>query len=269
MATDFQSTLISCVEIPSTQAYRLKHSGEARGIDTHYSRGVYEIYFRLSCKLSSQLITKYLKCAEYQTALKTWSELLRALETILSHSLNEKALELTTAKNFPLHMQSHSRSSRSALGLSSDTVRHFSIKAHHATARILVSVKAEEDPYRPAEPFSALIGKYLSRFPTRLDRLEKLLKDVRVSVRTSSRHRHHTTIRIIQGLAACADGAHLRHSPRVRRFGAGPRDIQVFQESPDTSLAQIRSGYGYISLKSYFEQSKFLSASVQDMNWSN
>lgn len=249
MATDFLSTLISCVEVPSTKSYRLIDSFEDRRTDTH-SRGLYKISFRLRCKSSSQVLSEYLNPALCETVLTTRPELRCTLQKILSFYANGKAFEMNIASDSP---QLRSSLSRRELGSSS-----IAVKIYNATARMLLIVTAEQNLYRRSEPFSALIGKYLSSFPTRLDQLEKLLKDVRVHVRTSFRGRRHTTVRLIQGLATCTDGAHLRHPPKVSRFGAGPEDVEVFQESSHASLSQTRSGHGYISLKAYFEQSKIL-----------
>lgn len=247
MVTDFQSTLLSCVEIPSTKAYRLKASFEARRTDTH-SRPVYKIYFLLRCKSSAQGISEHLNPAQYERVPATRPELCCSLQTILNFYASQKAPEMNLAVVSP-----HSRSNFSGRGLGSSPI---SVRIYNATARTLLVVTAKQSQGGRSVLFSALIGKYLCSFPNRLDQLEKLLKNVRVLIRTTSRRQHHTTVRVIQGLAACTDGAHLRHPPKVSCFGAGPEDVEIFQESSHASLSQSRSSHGYISLKTYFEQSK-------------
>ena len=154
--------------------------------------------------------------------------------------------------------------------------RHFSIRAHAAAARILVSVEVRRRPYYQAGLLSAIMRESLSIRRVGLDRLEEILTGVRIGVVAPVRRRGGpsgqkpgSTDKIIVGFAKRTDGALLRHPPRIARHGAGPQDVEIFKELGHTLDQQTRARYRYISLKAYIERGEYCRGPSKVLHFQN
>lgn len=254
VVTDYHSVVISCVEIPWANTYRVTYPGTVR-YPCVYPTRTFRVFFSPTGMLSSREFMNYLNATHYETDFQPMPQIMQALNVILGQLPRKQALSVGAATDRAFYgRQSKSLSLCYGPGL----MHHLPIKAHAVAARVLVNVEVRYLPWHQTGRLSTMIRRYMSRPTSQITRLESFLRGIRIHIVASVRHYHGkrpgTAVQIIRGLATCNDGALLQHPPKVARYAAGPQDVKIFLDSRQTRCAASSLRRGYVTLMAYFEQ---------------
>ena len=255
IATDYLSVVISCVDIPWARTYRVTDAGAVRGPRIFPIR-TYKVLFSPTGTLSSRKVMSFLNATDHEVDLHTQCQTMQVLNVILRHFARKKSGSFGAVMNSNFYVCPGSEGP-SPSGYFLEQLHHQSIKAHAVAARILVHVETQCIPCHPPGLLSTMIREYMSHQQSKMDRLEKILRHVRVQIVISAQNHQGQSFRKavqIRGLASRTDGALQQHPPRVARYGAGPQEVEIFIEPQQILDAASPLQRGYVTLSAYFEK---------------
>ncbi|KAJ6125862.1 RNA interference and gene silencing protein [Penicillium samsonianum] len=205
---------------------------------------------------SSREVMNYLNATDTEVDMQTLRQIMRALNVILGYFARKEALLFGVVINSDFYVRPGSHKS-SLPGYILELSHQLSIKAHAVAARVLVHVETRCIPCLHPGPLSVMMRGYMSHHTSQIDRLENILRGIRVHIMPSVRNyqgRSFATTVKIRGLATCNNGALLQHPPKVARYGAGPQEVEIFIESRQTLGAASPLQGGYVTLAVFFEK---------------
>ncbi|EKG13696.1 Argonaute/Dicer protein PAZ [Macrophomina phaseolina MS6] len=133
------------------------------------------------------------------------------------------------------------------LGTGLAAMRGFFSSVRMATCRILVNVNVSYAAFYQDIPLDQLIRKYGATNKIRLEKFLKKLK-IRTTHLPEKKNKSGCVIHRVKTVSALAnkyDGRNLEHPPRVKAYGAGPRDVEFWMDSaPQTSQGAGKGGKG-------------------------
>ena len=256
IVTDYFSVVFSCVDIPWARTYRVIDAEAVRDPRISPTREL-KVLFSPTGTLNSRTVMNYLNTADHEVDFHTLRQTMQALNVILGHFARKESLSCGAVMNSNFYMRP-GPDGTSPPSYSLKLLPHLSIKTHVGAARVLVHVATRCIPCHHPGLLSTMIRGYMSYEQWQIDRLENILRGVRVrvvfSVRNYQNQSFGTAIQI-RGLASCTHGALLQHPPKVAHYGAGPQKVEIFTESQQILGATSSLQRGYVTLLAYFEKS--------------
>lgn len=291
VVSDFKSTLISRRRLNAaatviTLQYRSEGEDEARA-----HAATYEISVRANGTHTVLDLVEYLTLSNLNQTCPDKSSVVQSLNILLGHyaKSSPSIANIGSSKSFSLALTSPN----SDLGLGLKALRGFFSSVRLATCRILVNINVNHGAFYDSIRLDQMIERYRRVHAYNLIKLASFLKRLRVNLTHLPERRNQSgqiipSAKSIFGLAATNDGRKMAHPPRVRYFGAGPRDVEIFlidpagapssssdpqanenfgsqnkgkgkmgDESSRGSVQDVSEGKGrYISVYDYFESGK-------------
>lgn len=249
MVTDFKSTLISRT--------KLDLGGDARNIEVTYkSEGEDDPKDRAPKYTISVKHTKTMTVGDLMSFLTSTNpavqydsklEMIQGLNIFLKHwaKSTKNLATIGSSKTFSMS----GNADKMDLGRGLTALRGFFTSVRAATNRILVNVNVSHGAFYEEGKLTALMMAYGLHYDTRgLRSLEKFLK--RVRVRTThlkeKKNRKGEVVhrpKTIFGLANKSDGQG-PNRPRVKEYGAGPKNVEFWLEDKATAAATTASTPG-------------------------
>jgi len=275
IVTDFKSTLLCRKKLDDqtiSLQYRAEGEDEPRAKATQYT-----VQLRLTNVLAVSELTEFLTSTNLSARYDEKLPMIQAFNIFLNHYSKSSGNLVTigSSKAFSLDQ----RSDKWDLGSGLTAVRGFFASVRAATARVLVNVNVSHGAFYQEGPLDQIILHFGSQ--RGLFRLETFLKRLRVQTTHLKEKKNKKgvvipRIKTIHGLANRNDGHGLANPPRVKAFGAGPRDVEFWLDAvpqQGSSLAptgqtkgrkggakakapSAASGGRYISVYDFFSESE-------------
>ena len=249
MVTDFKSTLVSRKRLnPDISGAAIQYRTEGED-EPRVDAQTYRLRIEETAIFTVSELTDYLNSTSVTTAFTDKLPMLQALNIFLGHHAKCSPTMTTIGgnKSFSLGQAS----AKCDLGAGLSALRGFFSSVRVATCRILVNVNVSHGAFYNAVRLDELIQKYGSANQLNKAKLQSFLKGVRVKVTHLGEKKNKSgeiipRVKTIFGLANQNDGHSLDHPPRVRSFGAGPKDVEFFLDgSPEvSSKGQAARGSG-------------------------
>ncbi|KAL7933965.1 Piwi domain-containing protein [Trichoderma chlorosporum] len=259
LVSDFKSTLLSRQKFDDRTinvAYR------SEGEDEPKSDGVqYKVKLQLTNTLATSELIEYLTSTNPSAQYDGKLPLIQALNIFLNHYSK-------TTDGLVSLGSSNGSTKTFALGESSETwdlgncltaIRGFFASVRAATARVLVNVNASQAVFYQEGP----LDQFVLRFGHQKGfyELQRFLNGIRVRtthLKAKVNRRGEPILRpkTIWSLANIRDGQGLQNPPRVKAFGAGPKDVEFWLEVRDKNKqggkgAKAQGGQ-YITVYDFF-----------------
>lgn len=247
IVSDFKATMISRKKI-ELENEKINVTYRAEGEDEPKPRATtYTITCKFTKTLSTQNLMEYLTSTDLSAVGQYDSklEMVQALNIFLKHYV-KKANNLATigaSKSFSMGMNADTGD----LGFGLKAIRGFFTSVRAATNRILININVSHGAFYQGGQLSRLMDAYGFR---NLRSLEKFLKRVRVrtthlQVKKNKKGLEVPRIKTIYGLAD-KRSSKLAHPPRVKIFGAGPKDVEFWlnEEAPSAPKVTAASVTG-------------------------
>ncbi|KAJ5560594.1 hypothetical protein N7513_002993 [Penicillium frequentans] len=237
IATDYRSTLISCVDLglASDKKYDVRYKGENE-FDYLDEPKIYSVTVGPTGTLDPTDLINYLSSSNIDGSLMQQEQLLAAMNIIMGHQPKTDRSVVTLSGNKHYSFDA-ATAERMSLGGGLEALRGFFISVRAATARVLLNVQVKYLACYREGPLPMVLGDYMRTNSRNPYRLESFLKRMRVRAthivrKTSSGKPRPPQIKSIIGLASPTDGRSGTNPPKVIRHGAGPFDVQFFLEAP-------------------------------------
>ncbi|KAH7012261.1 ribonuclease H-like domain-containing protein [Microdochium trichocladiopsis] len=209
VATDFKSTLVSRQKLPADETvakiqYRSEDEDEPRQNATQY-----EVRLLYTNTLSVSHLIEYLTSTNISARFDD------------AQSLQEFSLA-DNADTWDL-------------GTGLTAIRGFFSSVRVATCRLLVNVNVSHRAFYEAGPLDKIMLMYYSAHQSSRYKLNNFLAKLKVEPthlpeRKNKKGEIVRKVKTIVGLANTNDGHGLPHPPRVKEFGAGPKDVKFWLE---------------------------------------
>ncbi|KAL7915394.1 Piwi domain-containing protein [Trichoderma velutinum] len=261
LVSDFRSTLLSRQKF-NDRTINIAYRSE--GEDEPKENGLqYQVKLQLTNTLATSELIEYLTSTNPSAQYEEKLPLIQALNIFLKH--------YSKATDNLVSMGSSGASSKTfAIGQGSDTwdlgncltaIRGFFASVRAATARVLININVSQAAFFQEGP----LDQFILRLGTQggLYRLQAFIKGIRIRTthlkdRLNKRGEPVLRAKSIKFLANKNDGQGLQHPPRVKAFGAGPKDVEFWlqEESKDKKKqggkAAKAQGGQYISVYDHF-----------------
>lgn len=233
ITTDYRSTLIARVEIPEGEhdvRYRDEHEEEYPD-----NPKVYRVKCLFTGKLNPSDLLNYLSSTNAAAMFESKAEVIQAMNIVLGHhpKSDQSTVSVGANRHFSLHPD---LTERCDLGAGLEVLRGFFTSVRAATSRLLVNVQVRYAACYQGGPLGGVIAEYQRGNPRDLYRLDTFLKRLRVQVthiqRKNSKGKVIPRMKTISGLASTIDGRSSPNPPKVKKYGAGPKDVEFFLNSP-------------------------------------
>lgn len=229
IVTDFKSNLISPkpLEIGEfTIKYQAEDEDEPRADAPNYQVRVGETGI-----LTVSELTDFLASATVDASCTNELPILQALNILLGHYAKSSSFLSTIGSNkaFPLS----GNAQKWNLGAGLEAIKGFFSSVRGAANRLLINVNVAHAAFYVPTLLPETIWSF-ERQSTNILRLEAFLRRLRIKpTHLKDRGTGHATIRIksIFGFASTNDGHGRENPPRVRRHGAGAKDVEFFYDS--------------------------------------
>lgn len=244
VVTDFKSTLISRKRLSTADAvhqiqYRMEGEDNALSNAT-----VYQVHVQETGTLTVAQLVGFLTSTSVDLAYTDMLPTIQALNIFLSYFSKASSARATIGANKSFSL--HNPETRD-LGAGLTAIRGFFSSVRVAASRILVNLNVTHAPFYKALPLIGLMREYGQAHQQNLWKTEKFLKKLRVKVvhipeKKNKSGRSFPRIKTISGLASPDDGVRLAHPPRVKRFGAGAKDVEFFLNESPGPQSSVPSG---------------------------
>ena len=229
IVTDFKSNLISPKPLnigEFTIKYQAEDENEPRADAQNYQVRVGETGI-----LTVSELTDFLASATVDASCPNELPIIQALNILLGHYAKSSSFLSTIGSNkaFPLS----GNAEKWNLGAGLEAVRGFFSSVRGAANRLLINVNVAHAAFYVPTLLPETIWSF-ERQSTNILRLEAFLKRLRIKpTHLKDRGTGHAAIRAktIFGFASTNDGHGQEHPPRVRRHGAGAKDVEFFLDS--------------------------------------
>lgn len=240
IVSDFKATMISRKKL-ELENEKINVTYRAEGEDEPKPRATtYTITCKFTKTLSTQNLMEYLTSTDLSAVGQYDSklEMVQALNIFLKHYV-KKANNLATigtSKSFSMGANADTGD----LGSGLKAIRGFFTSVRAATNRILININVSHGAFYQDGQLSRLVDAY---GVWNLRSLEKFLKRVRVRtthlpVRKNKKGLEVPRIKTIYGLADMRRSK-LAHGPKVKGFGAGPKDVEFWLNEEAPSAPKI------------------------------
>jgi len=240
LVSDFKTTLVSRQKLPDAEKsipYRAEGEDTPRTNATQYNVRVQHVGTHAAAEFMEYLTSTNLSAC-YDDKLP----MIQALNIFLNH-YSKTAPDLATlgsTKTFSIDKSAATCN----LGTGLSAVRGFFASVRAATGRLLVNVNVSHAAFYQAGPLVGLIGHFN---PASKKKLQTFLKMLRIKTTHLKEKKNKSgevipRVKTILALAAPSDGRGLAHPPRVSDFGAGPKDVEFWLESPAVAGGASTSG---------------------------
>ncbi|KAL8294351.1 hypothetical protein RB597_007939 [Gaeumannomyces tritici] len=238
IVSDFKSTCVSRKKLPQDDLtvsiiYRSEGEDEPRE-----GANKYDVRILYTNTLSIGSLTEYLTSTDFAASYDNKLPLIQAFNIFLNHHAksSDDHATLGSSKAFSLLPDAPKWN----LGGGLTAIRGFFASVRTATCRILVNVNVSNAAFYLDGPLDQLIGAYDPQWRNRKTKLATFLKRVRVRTthlpkKTNKAGQVIHRIKTVWGLATPNDGYSLAHPPRVREFGAGPKQVEFWMDSSPPS----------------------------------
>ncbi|KAE8148426.1 ribonuclease H-like domain-containing protein [Aspergillus avenaceus] len=276
IVTDYKSTLLSNVQIlgkgqeaECDVRYRTENEEEYAADAT-----VYRVRYRFTGILSPETLVDALGNPHQAAKYPNKADVLQAMNIIIGHhpKTDSSIASVGANKHYGLSIPN----SKSDLTEGLDALRGFFVSIRAATARLTANVQVKYIACFQEGRLGDLVVNSGKTY--RMEELSSFIKKVRIAVlhmeKTNKEGQKVPRIRTIYGLANPIDGQRLSHPPKVRKIGAGPKEVQFWlegsgQHSPrqgasggkqakgrgkQPEKAGPASGGKYITVFDYFQQ---------------
>ncbi|KAL7801966.1 Piwi domain-containing protein [Trichoderma afarasin] len=262
LVSDFRKTLLSRHKFSDRTiniAYR------SIGEDEPKENGAqYQVKLQLTNTLATSELIEYLTSTNPSAQYDEKLPLIQALNIFLKHYAK-------SGDNLVSMGSAESGSSKTfAIGQLSDTwdlgncltaIRGFFASVRAATARVLVNINVSQAAFFQEGP----LDQFILRLGTQggLSKLQAFIHGIKIKVthlpdKLNRRGKPVSRVKTIWSLANIKDGQGLKNPPRVKAFGAGPKDVQFWlkEDLKDTKKqggkgAKAQGGQ-YISVYDFF-----------------
>lgn len=275
LASDFKSTVISKTKLPDNEKI-IDITYRSEGEDEPTARATaYKIRLLFTNTLNVDHLIDHLNSTTLGSKCPNQLELVQAFNIFLNHyakSANNLAA-IGSSKTFSMSQTS----GRGDLGQGLEVIRGFFSSVRVAACRVLVNINVSHGAFYNTGPLPALMNQFGMHSPPAL---EKFLKLVRVQTNHLPEKRNKAgqvipRIKTIFGLARERDGYRLEHPPKVKRNGAGAKEVEFWLDggsAPSSGSKGGAKGKGsksqpsassagpgkYITVFDFFKTSKFL-----------
>ncbi|KND91602.1 Protein argonaute 5, partial [Tolypocladium ophioglossoides CBS 100239] len=241
IVTDFKSTLISRRKFEDQTVavqYRAEGEDEPRAAST-----TYQVQLKFTNRLAVAQLTEYLTSTNLSAQYDEQLPIIQALNVFLNHYAKSSGNLATigASKTFSLSDKPDTWDLNNCLV----AVRGFFASVRAATARVLVNVNVSHGAFYQEGPLDQFILR--SGAQRGLYRLEAFLKRLRIKTTHLKDKRNKAgevilRVKTIFSFANKNDGHGLAHPPRVRAFGAGPKEVEFWLESGSASGTSASAG---------------------------
>lgn len=234
IVTDFRSILIARQKLPipsedTKVPYRAEGEDEPRENATTYT-----VKLDLNKTLSVADLMKYLTSKDLNSLYEGKLQIVQALNILVNHhaKLSNKIVNVGASKSFSL-VDAEAQDLEAGLR----AIRGFFTSVRAATGRMLLNVNISNTAFYQAVPLDQLIRVFFQSNNRSRGALAQFLKGIRITTNhlKAKKNRSGETIiraKTIRGLAVPNDGHTSAHPPRVKEFGAGPKDVKFWLEQP-------------------------------------
>ncbi|PNY23392.1 Protein argonaute 5, partial [Tolypocladium capitatum] len=241
IVTDFRSTIISRHRFEDQTVavrYRAEDQDEPRP-----GSAPYEVQLKFTTVLAVAQLTEYLTSTNLSAHYDEQLPMMQAFNIFLNHYAKSSGNLATigASKTFSLSDQSDTWDLSNCL----TAVRGFFASVRAATARVLVNVNVSHGAFYQEGPLDQFMLR--SGAQRGLYKLEAFLRRLRVKTTHLKEKRSKAgevvpRVKTVFGFANKNDGHGLAHPPRVRAFGAGPRDVEFWLEPGPASGTPASAG---------------------------
>lgn len=233
--TDFKSTLISKQKI-NDQTITIPYRSEGEDEPTAKAT-TYRVEVKFTNTLAVGELVQYLTSTDLSAKYDEKLPMIQALNIFLDHYAKStgQLAKIGASKTFSLG----SNSDTWDLGSGLTAIRGFFASVRAATARVLVNVNVSHGAFYQHGPLERLVMAFGNMGLLKLSNFLKRLRITTTHLKEKKNRRGEVILRVktILSLANKDDGRNLAHPPKVRTWGAGPKDVEFWMESASTSAA--------------------------------
>ncbi|KAJ4187446.1 hypothetical protein NW759_016884 [Fusarium solani] len=231
VATDFKSTLVSRQKLPTDETVvEIQYHSEDED-EPRQNAPRYEVRLLYTNTLSVPHLIEYLTSTNLSARFDDAQSLVQAFNIFLNHysKLTGNLATIGASKRFSLA----GNADKWDLGTGLVAIRGFFSSVRIATSRLLVNVNVSHGAFYEAGPLDRLMFKYYADHQRSKYKLNNFLQKLRVRPAHLPERRNKKgeivrKVKTIVGLANMNDGHSLQHPPRVKEFGAGPKDVEFW-----------------------------------------
>lgn len=278
IATDYKATLVCKTALNVAQEmfpirYRLEDE-----VEPSPKARTYQVRVVAVGSVDVAPLLRYLSSPAAGGPLPGKDEIIQALNIVFGHhpKTNRGVLSIGANKHFTLGRDAETYDLSGGL----TALKGFFVSVRPATSRLLMNIQVKATPCYTSGSLPDVINACYAniRGPTRIHKLHRFLKKVRVNVthiiQKNKAGQIVMRIKTIEGLAHQSDGRHLQNPPQVPWLGAGPKDVKFFLDgsTPPPEGQPKKSGKkgkkgpakpggdsptgSYISVYDYFKRSE-------------
>ncbi|KAE8382191.1 ribonuclease H-like domain-containing protein [Aspergillus bertholletiae] len=242
IVTDYKSNLISNLQILDNEEmyqYDVRYRDE---YDDEYPENakVYRVTCQFTGRLNPADLLAYLTSTNPDDQFGSKAEVLQAMNIVLGNhpKIQDWIASVGANKHYAIRGDLCEKWS---LGSGLEALRGFFISVRAATARLLLNVQVKYIACYQEGPLGYVIQEF-QRGSRDVNSLRRFLVKLRIRVthirRKNKRGEIIPRIKTIAGLATTHDGASQTNPPNVRRYGAGPNDVEFFLAAPGQQPSQ-------------------------------
>ncbi|KOS18839.1 Protein argonaute-2 [Escovopsis weberi] len=243
VVSDYKASLMSRQHFDDRTVeviYRSEGEDEARDGAVRY-----KVKLQCTNKLAVSDFIDHLNSTNLSATYDEQLPMIQAFNIFLNHYAKSSGNLATigASKTFSLNAQSETWDLQNCL----TAVRGFFASVRAATGRILVNVNVSHGAFYTAGPLDKFVLNYgLHRGLYKVEKFIKLLriKTTHLKDKVNKRGEPIPRIKTIFGLANKNDGYGLEHPPRVKAFGAGPKDVEFWLDSAPSGTSASSAGSG-------------------------
>lgn len=274
IASDYKATLITCVPLltGSEHIYDVRYKGENEAEYPDNPR-IFRTKVTDAGRVDPSNLLDELTSTSAGSMLQHKSDVLQALNLVIGNHPKTSAQITSVGSNKHFSVRP-GLSERSDLGAGLEVLRGFFVSVRAATTGFLLNCQVKYTPCYHEGELSVLMAAYRQGGRPGMYSLGAFIRKLRVQVTHIRRQdRKGQTIaryKTITDLASPADGGSLQKKPQIRRYGAGPREVQFWLEGSgpkkiDKGKAK-RSGPNepgrYVTVEQFFRESRSISLVV-------
>ncbi|KAK1977461.1 putative RNA interference and gene silencing protein [Colletotrichum cereale] len=242
IVSDFKAILLSRQKLSEDDInislrYRAEGEDELRENATEYG-----VRLRYTSALTAAELTEYLTSTDVTANYANKLPMIQAFNIIVKDYSKSSGdlVAIGSSKTFSLSQSSAARD----LGAGLTAMRGFFASVRAATCRILVNVNVSHGAFYQEGPLDQLILRFDPHLRGKT-RIEAFLKRLRVRTTHLAEKKNKSgevihRIKTIFGVATPNDGQGLVHPPRVREYGAGPKHVEFWLDTPTQIEPSIR-----------------------------
>ena len=277
VATDWKSMVIARQPLNIQDGYTIEMEYRADGEEEPLANATtYNIRVVTPLSLAVADLVSYLRSTTSGQAFPHKLEVIQGLNVLFGHyaQISDTAASVAGNRHFSLDRSTQNARNIQVLGGGLESLRGYFQSARPATGGILLNINVTHGVFLEPLRLDVLFPRMGTGNRLTLQKKIKLVRvqAIHIPSKKSKSGREIPRFKTIFGLAHPQDGQGSAHPPRVRNFGAGPKDVQFWLEAVPPAAAAIAKPPGkgksakkpagppgdtYISVYDYFGYSKF------------